>query len=68
MYTLRTEHILGVIQMIVNTERFELAALDARQMRMWLEDISALEKSLTAHIRPKRWRATYCELLRGKKS
>jgi|GEM_PF-2756809 len=54
--------------MIVNTERFELAALDARQMRMWLEDISALEKSLTAHIRPKRWRATYCELLRGKKS
>ncbi len=32
--------------MIVNTERLELAVLDARQIRLWLEDISTLEKEL----------------------
>lgn len=32
--------------MIINTERLELHVLDARQMRLWLNDIPTLEKEL----------------------
>ena len=32
--------------MVINTERLELVPLNALQMHLWLEDISALEKTL----------------------
>lgn len=51
--------------MIVNTERLELAALDARQMRMWLEDIQALEKELNCTYKAEVLEGDFLRIVEG---
>ncbi|MFB0921518.1 MAG: GNAT family N-acetyltransferase [Oscillospiraceae bacterium] len=51
--------------MKVDTERLELVALDARQMRLWLRDLSALEKELNCTYKAEALEGDFLRIVEG---
>lgn len=51
--------------MIINTERLELYVLDARQMRLWLNDIPALEKELNCSYKAESIEGFFRKIVEG---
>lgn len=51
--------------MLVNTERLELHALNAPQMRLWLGDLSALEKELSCSYKAEALEGIFLKIVEG---
>ena len=51
--------------MIINTERLELYALDARQMRLWLGDIPTLEKEMNCSYKAEPLEGLFLKIIEG---
>lgn len=54
--------------MYVNTERLVLVPLDARQMRLWLEEITVLEKELDCIYRAETMEGDFLRIVEGQLS
>lgn len=51
--------------MTTETERLELHALDAAQLRLWVEDIPALERELCCSYRAEPMEGMFLEIVKG---
>ena len=51
--------------MKTETQRLELVALDARQLNLWVSDISALEKELEAEYRADEMKGFFLDIVKG---
>lgn len=51
--------------MILETERLEICALNANQLKLWIEDIAALEKELNCSYKAEPMEGIFLEIVKG---